>query len=343
MLTLVSLCFATLDTTLERYTFFQGCGEGKSWDTDYETHIHRCQQNLLESPFNKIVYSFVNGKDVSKNRTVNRAALGCLPDRDLTCVDPFQLTFAQNVSNPWKAYGLDAAFAQKMRLRGKELLVGLGGGDNGDTCQAVGRIFTQLYKMSKQDSSITDRFASTVSSFLRGDTKAQGVGSTGVSFDGIVWDNEEAHTHLDNISTPDPCTRKEDNAHCPDNWLCPVGNEVLSSRGGMDFIAELSSTLHNYVGRFAEFDVCLQPTSYVPYLYGLEDCGNLRPRSISKAGHPRCGMDPAFHKFKVAGNNFTGFPLPVGVASFQSYNNYMYLLENYPEAGAAVDKYVMMM
>jgi hypothetical protein len=71
--------------TNPKYAYFNGCG---NWETfasaetaRQATTLSPCQQNVLESPFDHIIYSFVNGRQIEGER-IGR-------------VNPFKLDFIQ--------------------------------------------------------------------------------------------------------------------------------------------------------------------------------------------------------------------------------------------------------
>jgi hypothetical protein len=133
--------------------YFQGC----KYSADYSqiaADLAACQQDLLDSPFKRIVFSFVNGA------VANRS----MPWQ----VDPFELDFANDGkgSDPWLLKGFGASdlqnFAYRLRQRGKSVLFSIGGGDAGEgadaTGAAVGRIFTLLWRQSRTDDTVARRF-----------------------------------------------------------------------------------------------------------------------------------------------------------------------------------------
>jgi hypothetical protein len=308
-----------VSATHPRYAYFIGCGE---WEHFSSAEVARtastlspCQQNIIESPFEYIIYSFVNGKQ--------RA--GELGGR----VDPFQLDFINDATtlDPWLARALDKNFASKMSARGKKLMISIGGGDvDGDSPVAMGRVFTSLFVNQTVNSEATTDWVQLVGRFVNGDNQEN------VVFDGVDFDNEEGH-HPDDGSLP---STTGEGKNCSTNpafpfWQCPyhteTGGEVLTSANGVEFIADLSIRLRAELDRNkrkVQFTTALQPSFYTPALYGRGNCGN---------STTECPFDPLLFD-----NVF-----PHTQSEYRNLNCYMHMFSMYPDAADVYDDFIFML
>ena len=204
------------------HAYFLGCGN---------QDLISCQKNILDSPFEKIIYSFVNGRPTGlwpNGSKWNHTGhiwnkTGLVPGIN-PFVDPFDLAFVQGntfgTDRQWRVRGLNAAFAGELRKKKKKLLISLGGGDTAQKVSgvAVGRLFTHLWLLQKLDNTALHRWVKAVSAFVLGGNPY------GVTFDGVDIDNEEGHSPGD----PGGCGL--------DNWKCPYGKEVHWQRGRCCYI-----------------------------------------------------------------------------------------------------------
>jgi hypothetical protein len=134
--------------------YFEGC----QYSGDYrqaDSERRACQEDLLNSPFQVIIFSFVNGAVADPARPWD--------------VDPFALDFTgDGSSDPWAIKGFHAkdfgSFAHRLRSKGKKLLFSIGGGDVSVPGRriAIGRVFTKLWNQSREDSSTATRWAQKV-------------------------------------------------------------------------------------------------------------------------------------------------------------------------------------
>jgi hypothetical protein len=200
----------------------------------------------MDSPFERIIYSFVNGRPTGiwpngtlANETGSKWNHTGNVTGNSPFIDPFDLAFSQDDTHgsnrQWRTRGLNAAFAGELRKKKKKLLISLGGGDTAASDEskpgtAVGRLFTHLWHLQKLDNTTLHRWVKKVSAFVLGEN------SYGVTFDGVDIDNEEGH----DPGNPDGCGA--------DEWKCPYGEEMLTTYDGIEFMAQLGYALRQELG-----------------------------------------------------------------------------------------------
>jgi chitin synthase len=177
------------------------------------------------------------------------------------------------------------------------------------------------------DPKAVSKWVRLVGDFIDGDNQE------GIKFDGVDFDNEEGH-HPDDGSPGGSIPGLGNN--CSSNpdypwWQCPYhaetesGGEVLTSAGGMDFIADLTVELR------AELDyrggrvltTAIQPGFFSPFLHGHNNCG---------PSTDKCSWDPlAF-----------GGAFPMANSLYRNVNCYLHMLTTRADADV-YDDYISML
>eukprot|EP00935_MAST-01C_sp_MAST-1C-sp1_P001828 g1828.t1 len=220
---------------------------------------------------------------------------------------------------------------QKLQSHGKKVLISLGGGDKklGEGVFSLApRIYTALFKLQQKEDSkgkTAKQFAQVVKEFVETN-----------KLDGVDFDNEETHCHGDPASAAQ----------------APLGDEMLTSREGVAFMAELIHAIREALDAVTTSPsrqlmmMAVQPTGFVPLVANAFSGPHHESNEFAQL-LPRVMVDPDTGEF-INGSEFPVKPLkdfvPIGCTKHRCYYQYfMALVMLSPKVMQSLDHVILML